>query len=332
MTSSMNTSMAAVVVRKPGAVESLELARLPVPSPAADEVLIRVRYAGINFADVYLRRGQFWPGVATVPGMEVAGVVEGLGAEVDGLRVGDRVTAFCQLGGYAEFVTVPAVKVMRVADSVDLIDAAGFPTVGPAAWLQLSEAARIAPGESLLVHAASGALGTALVQVAHHLGAGTTIGVVSSLAKADYARSQGYETVFLRDDWQQELAVRGLHGRIDVAVESVGGDVLRRTIDAVRPLGRVVVCGNASWEETVELSSLDLWARNRIVVGFNIGGLAETAPDRWRSAASAALGLLEQGVLKVPVEDIVPLRRVADAHRALERRRHLGKTVLAVDG
>jgi NADPH:quinone reductase len=275
-------TMEAVVVEEFGDADVLTLKATARPAPAAGEVLVRVAFAGVNFAGVYGRRGQF-PSLPRpfVPGLEVSGIVSAVGEGVAEVAAGDPVAAFCGGDGYAEYVRVPEARVFRLpsADRDTLLAGSAFPTSVATAWLALSRAARIQQGDTVLVHAAAGALGTMLAQVADHLGAGRVIGTTSTEAKADYALRHGYDDVVLRDGWSDALDARGLRGRIDVAVEGIGGRMLTDTIDALAPMGRVVVIGNTSWSEDAKLTPFDLWIANHGVIGFNVGGLVATRPD-----------------------------------------------------
>lgn len=326
------TDMRAVLVTETGGPEVLTETRRERPAPGAGEVLVEVAFAGVNFADIYVRRGQAGLTGPVVPGMEVSGIVVELGEGVDDLKVGQPVAAFCQLGGYAEFVAVGVDRVFALPDDGEetLLAGAVFPTTVPTAWLELSRAANLRPGEVVLVHAAAGALGSVLVQVAKQLGAGQVIGVTSTAVKAAFARRQGFDTVYLSDEWLRAVEADGLVGRIDVAVESTGGQTLLDTRSVLAPLGRVVVCGNSSWSDDVQLSSLDLWIRNCAIVGFNIGGLFDTARQLWRRGAEEALDLVIEGNLTVPVLRRYAFDEVALAHKELESRASVGKLALRV--
>src|SRR5256885_3458598 len=256
-------SVRAVAFESAGGPEVLRLRELPDPVPGPGEVLIRVAYAGLNYAEVMRRRGDFGaPHGPTVPGLEVSGHVAALGDGVDGLVLGDPVTAFTDTGGYAELAVARAALVQPLrtaAGEVDLRTGGGFSCVVPTSYGLLADAARLRSGESVLVHAAAGGVGSVAGQVARALGAGLVLGTVGSEAKRDYALRFGYDEVWLREGFV-ERARSATSGRgIDVVLDSIGGATREQGLDALAPLGRLVVVGNASGSGDVPVSSDRLW-------------------------------------------------------------------------
>jgi NADPH2:quinone reductase len=325
--------MRAVAIDGPGGPEKLRHVELPVPQPGADEVLIDVAFAGVNFSEVLARRGQT-PGIEPgyVPGLEVAGIIAATGREVANLEVGQPVAAFARRGGYAEFALARQDLTFALADGTRdrLLAAAVVPTTIATAYLILTRAASLSAGETVFVHAAAGALGSVLVQIANHIGAGRVFGVASSAEKADYARRSGYDDVFLRADWRRDAEAAGLADAVDVAVEIVGGSTFEQTLGLLAPLGRLVIAGNASWSDDVAVSRGALMRDNRTLAGFNVVDLSERAPGIYRAATLKALALLDAGVLEAPVERVLGLSEVAEAHAALERGTTQGKLVLEI--
>jgi NADPH2:quinone reductase len=313
--------MRAVVATEPGGPEVLHVRDVDEPSPGPGQVAIEVAYAGLNFAEVLERRGALGPRPGPfVPGLEVSGRVRSLGSGVGQLEVGQPVCAYVRRGGYAEVALARAERIFAVDG--DLATAAAMPTVGITAWTVLRDVARLRPGETVVVHAAAGGLGTLVGQLARHLGAGAVIGTVGDAAKAGYAAAFGYDHVMARDRFAEQAA------GVDVVVDSVGGPARRDSIRVLAPGGRLVICGNASDADEHRPSAATLMARNLSVAGFSIDALATT--PRFRAAGLELLDALAAGAARIDVTEIVDLDDIEEAHRRLEAGRTRGKLVLRV--
>ena len=325
--------MQTVSILEFGGPEALVPIEKPEPRPNPGEVSIDVAYAGVNYAEVLFRRGVV-PGLEMpfTPGIEVSGRVRELGESVTGLRVGQRVAALTIVGGggYAEVAVAPARLVAPLPESVPLEVAAAFPSNMTAAQMVLREVAHLARGETVVVHAATGGVGSALGQTARALGADAVIGVVGDPDKVAYARTLGYDHVVLSDGFG--AAVTGLTGGrgANVVVDQVGGAVRRPGLDLLRPGGRLVVMGNASGADDAPLSPLELWFTSKAVLGFNLQLLSATDPVRVSSAMRSALDLLARKEVRVDVTGVLPLEDAAEAHRRIEQRATTGKLVLRV--
>jgi NADPH:quinone reductase len=321
--------MKAVVIPEFGEAEVLREALIPVPEPGAGQVSIDVAYAGANFAEVLYRRGVVDVPLPFVPGIEVSGRVRAVGDGVTELTVGQPVAALTIVdsGGYAEVAVTDARLVAPLTDSasgLDLATAAALPSNSTTAFLVLEQVARLAAGESVLVHAAAGGVGSQLGQVARLLGAGRVVGTVGSAAKVEAARAFGYDEVILRAD----LAGAG---QFDVVVDMVGGPARQGSLDLLAPSGRLVVMGNASGAEDVGISANELWFSNKTVSGFNLAAYSAVRPDRAGEALRRAVRAAGDGVLQVQVET-VPLDQVVQTHRRIQAGATTGKLVLAVAG
>ncbi|MET8859728.1 zinc-binding dehydrogenase [Streptomyces sp. NPDC004579] len=325
-------------LRGNGGVEVLEELELPEPVPTAGQVAVRVAFAGVNFAEIQHRRGEFGapdgPGGVDVPGLEVAGTVEALGAGVGGLEVGEPVAAYLPaFGGYAELVTADTrfVRSLRTgAGEVDPAAAAGLPCVWPTAFGLLRDAGRLREGEDILIHSAAGGVGSAAVQLARELGAGRVYGTVGSAEKIPYAAELGYDQVFLREGFTEPLAeVTGGRG-VDLVLDPVGGPVRERSLSVLAPFGRVVAYGDLGRHEQWTASVWDLWKGNRTIAGFNIGDLARRAPERIGDYLSEALELLAAARIRPGVTQILPLAEAAKAHELLETGAARGKILLSL--
>lgn len=319
--------MKAVVIPEFGEAEVLREALVPIPEPGAGQVAIDVAYAGANFAEVLYRRGVVDVPLPFVPGIEVAGRVRAVGDGVTGLEVGQPVAALTIVdsGGYAEVAVTDARLVAPLADGASglgLAAAAALPSNSTTAFLVLEEVARLAAGESVLVHAAAGGVGSQLGQVARLLGAGRVVGTVGSEAKVEAARAFGYDEVILRADLADA-------GQFDVVVDMVGGPARQGSLDRLAPSGRLVVMGNASGAEDVAISANELWFSNKTVSGFNLAAYSAVRPDRAGEALRRAVRAAGEGVLQVQVET-VPLDQAVQVHRRIETGATTGKLVLEV--
>jgi NADPH2:quinone reductase len=300
----------AVVLREPGGPEQLELEEVPDPEPRDGEVVVRVRAAGINFADVLVRQGRYpqAPELPTIPGAEVAG-------EVDGRRV----MALPSAGGYAEAVAVEGERVVPLPDGASFEEGAGFLLTYLTAWIPLTRQVRVGAGSVVLVHAGSGGVGSAAIQLAKHLGA-RVAATASTDEKRAVALEQGADEAFGYDQF-------GEHVRADVVLDPVGGEVFRESFGVLNPLGTVVAIGFAGgwWEQ---LDPAPLVGRNLGLQGFYLGRLMRHNPELVREAIGELLELWSAGAVKPLVGASFPLDRAGEAHGLIESRGHVGKVVL----
>ncbi|WP_369196924.1 quinone oxidoreductase family protein [Streptomyces djakartensis] len=310
----------------------LEVAEVAAPEPQPGQITIDVRYAGVNFAEVMFRRGQFPVDLPHFPGLEAVGTVRALGEGVTGLALGERVAALTLGGGgNAEVVAVGAEHVVRLDGELAALDgasAAGALCNVTTALGVLTSAGHLSPGETVVVLAAAGGVGTAAAQLARNLGAATVIGVTSSPAKAAYARDYGYDSVVSYDRIQDEVAERTGGAGADLVLDSVGGAVRSSLTALLAPFGRHVVFGNAASED-VTFEGNHPWYTNSSLAGYNLGGVAGRAPRLLRTHLEQALAEVAGGRVRVDVK-VLPLKDVAHAHEQLETRASTGKYVLDV--
>ncbi|NEC63624.1 zinc-binding dehydrogenase [Streptomyces sp. SID9727] len=323
--------MRTVEVEKYGGPEVLTVTERPVPEPGPGQVTIDAVYAGVNFADLKARsEGYRVPSLPFVPGLEISGRVRAVGAGVEGLSPGQEVAAFLAGGGYAEVVTAPAATVFPLPDGIGLRTAATLPTVLPTAHALLHEIGRLRAGETVLVQGAAGGVGTAAGQLARVSGAGAVYGVVSSAGKAAYALDHGYDEVFVGDTFPDEVR-RATGGRgVDLVLDPVGGDTLRRGLDALAVFGRLVSFGNAGGGAPWQVGQPELYPGGRSVAGFSILSLAQSDPAALRAVAERAFRAVADGRVTLPVTAEFALRDAADAHRLMEGRTSTGKLLLRV--
>ncbi|MDI5961667.1 NADP-dependent oxidoreductase [Streptomyces sp. SL13] len=318
-------TMRAITQDTLGGPEVLRLADVPRPDPLPTEVEVRVHAAGVNPVDWKTREGGGMAGVLGEPpfilGWDVSGVVERVGFGVTGVAVGDEVYGMPwfprQAGAYAEFVTAPSRQFARKPASVDHVRAAGVPLAALTAWQALTDAARVQPGQRVLVHAAAGGVGHFAVQFARHLGAHVT--GTARAAKHDWVRELGAEEVIDYTTTRFEDAVKD----VDVVIDLVGDGHDRtstRSLDVLRPGGTLVAVPSGVSGDLLDLAR----TRGLRATGFLV------EPDG--AALTAIAGLIDGGRAVVGVDDVLPLAEAAEAHRRGEQGRTRGKLVLRVAG
>jgi NADPH:quinone reductase len=315
-----------------GGPEVLKVVAAEVPEPGPGQVSVDVAYAGVNFADLKARgEGYRVPELPYVPGLEVSGRVRAVGEGVPGLTVGQDVAALTDGGAYADVVVADAATVFPVPSGIDLRTAATLPTVLPTAYALVHSVGRLQPGETVLVQGAAGGIGTVVGQLARAAGAGSVYGVVSSAAKAEYAREHGYDEVFVGEF---EKAVReATDGRgVDLALDPVGGDTFRASLASLAVFGRLVSFGNASSAAPWSVGQPELYPTGVSVGGFSILSLAKTAPAALRALTERAFAAAADGVVSLPVTAEFPLAEAAEAHRLMGGRASTGKLLLRVAG
>jgi NADPH2:quinone reductase len=323
--------MRAVVVTAAGGPEVLQVQELPEPVPGPGQVLVRTAATSVNYADILARQGRYHGGATPpfIPGLDLAGTVAALGEGVTGLTVGQRVAVFPQGGSYAEYVLADPVLVYPLPDAVDFETAAAFPTIGVTAYNLLHTVARLAPGETVLIHAAAGGVGTTAVQVARLLEAGRVIGTVGDDAKAGLVRDLGADVVinYRREDFAARVRELTDGQGADVILDSVAGPVTAASLTCLAPFGRLVVFGQASGAPG-EVRSSDFYPLNRSVLGYSTGGYRRLRPAALRPAAEAVLAWLAAGRLRMVITRRFPLAEAAEAHRLVESRASTGKVLL----
>ena len=327
--------MKAIVVESPGGLDKLVLRDLPVPEPGPEDVLISVVYAACNWSDLQKREGVYPHPVKypAIMGLEVSGRVAAIGRKVKSIAVGDRVAAVTGpdlLGGYAEYCRVHKDYVIKLPDSICLALGAAFPVTGQTAYHLLHTAHCVQRGETIVIHAISGAVGSMTLQLALKAGA-KVIGTVGNRAKAKQAQTLGAHLVIDRSSEDFVEAVLDFtSGRgADLVIDSLGGDTLRRSFDALRPFGRVINIGEASGYPDFDIRPV-LYERSTSLAGFEF---LHAGPGslRWKKGVHTLVTGFEQGWLHLPVVARFPLADAAAAHELLASRSVQGKVLLSVN-
>jgi NADPH2:quinone reductase len=315
----------AIQITEFGGPEVLRLVELPRPEPAPGEVLIRVTRAGVNFADTHTRTNSYVrkATLPLVPGGEVAGVRE---------DTGERVVALTGTGGYAEYATASTGQTWTIPDGVDEGTALALLVQGTTAWHLYRTAGRVGEGETVVVHAAAGGVGSLAVQLGRPLGAGHVIATASSEAKRALALRLGADVAL--DPAPEGLTERLLDangGRpVDVVFEMAGGAVFDASYAALAPFGRLVVCGIASRQPN-EVRSGSLLRHSRAVVGFYVFHCLER-PGMFERALTDLFARAAREELEVVVGHTYPLSEAAQAHVDMGERRTTGKLLLDPEG
>lgn len=313
--------MKAIQITEFGGPEVLKHVELPDPEPGDGEVLVDVARCGINFADTHQRRDDYLaPGrLPMIPGGEVSGTTPD----------GTRVAALLMGGGYAEKVAVPEANLVPIPDGVSDDQAAALLLQGLTAWAMLRHSAHLEQGESVVVHAAGGGVGTLAVQLAKRMGAGRVIGIASTEEKRELAKRLGADAAVdpNADDLTAAIVEANGGQQVDVVLEMSGGRAFDSSLEALAPFGRLVVFGIASREPNA-LNSGALLQASRAVIGFWLVHLIALKRDLTIEGIGELLGAVASGELEIVIGEVYPLTEVARAHEDIQSRRTQGKLLL----
>lgn len=322
--------MRAVAFTQTGAPDVLRVMDVPDPVVGAGQVRIRVAVSGVNFRDIGVRRhgrneGSRVP-EPVVTGIEAAGVVESFGAGVTHLKAGQRVATICLGGGYGDLLVVPAAQVIPLPDSINDAVAGTFPMTGFTAWHLLHTAAKVQPGETILVHAAAGGVGLMLSQLAKRCGV-TVLGTVGSDDKIDTAKRFGADHVINYQRHNFAEAVRELTGGrgVDAIIDGVGAATCKDDVKALRAFGRLVSFGQASGPPQLGMSDLQpkslQWAYFGIFTAWQ-------QLEVWNRGVANLVPLIASGAVDPHITATYPWAQAPEAHRRLEGRETQGKLAL----
>ena len=321
--------MRAIRISEWGGPEVLELAEdAPVPEPGDQGVLVRVTRAGVNFADTHARENTYLARyeLPLVPGAEIAGVVERDG---HGFEAGQRVVSLVGTGGYAEYVAAHAATTFAIPDGVSDATALALLLQGLTAWHLYRTSARIGHGESVVVHAAAGGVGSLAVQLGHPLGAGRVIATASTEEKRALALELGADVAVdvKRDDLADALVEANRGGRVDIVLEMAGGKVFDASLDALAPFGRLVSYGIASGEQN-QVATGALMRKSRAVIGFWLMHCLRRPAEMVDAPLQELFERVAAGELRVVEGKTYGLSEVRRAHEDLQARRTSGKLML----
>jgi NADPH2:quinone reductase len=330
---SIPARMRVVEVRQPGGPEALQIAEWPLPDIANDDVLIKVAAAGVNRADVLQRRGHYPSpaGAPANPGLEAAGTVVAVGSGVTEFKVGDRVCALLQGGGYSEYCAVNVAQVLPVPAGLDLIEAASLPETYFTVWSNLYEFGSLQRGESLLVHGGSSGIGISAIQLAKALGS-TVFTTVGTDDKARFCEQLGAQSAinYKTQDFVSEIATLTQNKGVNVVLDMVGGSYVARNLQVLAVEGRLVMIATQGGSKG-EIDVLRIMQRRLKVTGSTLRTRDEDFKRQMKQKLLKHVWpLLANGTIKPVIDKVFPMADASAAHAHMESSTHKGKIILQV--
>jgi len=325
--------MRAITVPKPGGPDALALAQWPLPQAGPDDVLIKVAAAGLNRADILQRNGYYPspPGAPANPGLEVAGIVVAVGANVREFKQGDAVCALLQGGGYSEYCAVNAGQVLPVPGSLNMIEAASLPEAYFTVWSNVFEFARLQPGERLLVHGGSSGIGVSAIQLAVARG-NIVYATAGSDDKCRYCEQLGATRAinYKTQDFVAEIATLTQKQGVNVVLDMVGGSYVSRNLQVLATEGRLAMIATQGGAKG-EIDVLRIMQQRLIVTGSTL----RTRAVEFKRQIKAQLlenvwPLIASGKIRPVVDKVFPLEQASQAHAYLESGEHKGKIILSL--
>ena len=327
-------SMRAAIVTKFGGPEVLELTEIQIPTPNSHQVLIRVHASSVNFADINARKGMYHLGKKPpfIPGIDCAGVVAEVGANVTNIDVNQMVVAFPTTGSYAEFALAEESLVFPIPETLPYDLAASFPIVGGTSYHMLKEVAGLRQSETTLIHAAGGGVGSTALNIARHLKASLVIGSTHSGWKETHIKKIGADAVVNLNSADLADNIKSLTGSkgVDVILNPIGGKTIEKDLECLAPFGRIVLFGNLAAADNSTTNST-LFTLNQSILGFSFGHYRRYRPEDIRGTMDSVINLVAAGKIEMRIAKRIPLENVQRAHRLLENQEVLGKLILMID-
>jgi len=323
--------MKSIYVREFGYTGVMEAREAPTPEPGEKEARVAIRAAGVNYADIMQREGLYpnGPQPPYAAGFEFAGMIDAIGSSVEGWRPGDRVMGLCQTGGYSEYVVTRASTLLKIPEALDFNQGAAVPCQYFTAYHALLTLGNLQAGQTVLIQAAAGGLGTVLVQIAKLAGA-TVIGTCSADEKCELIRELGcdHPINYKEKDFRKEVMAITDDKGCELVVESVGGRVFDLSLRCTRQLGRLIVLGVAS-KDSRPIYGAYLLPNNLTVSGFHLNAYL-AKKEAMANAIRDLYAWVEQGKIRFIVNHTYPLEEAAQAHRDISDRKTSGKVVLTI--
>lgn len=326
------TDMTAIEITRPGGAEVLRPCRRPIPQPKQGEVLVKVAAAGVNRPDLMQRLGLYPPppGASDIPGLEIAGTVAALGEGTEGLRLGDEVCALVSGGGYAEYCLAAAPLCLPMPQGLDMTQAASLPETYFTVWTNLfdAERGRLHAGESLLVHGGTSGIGVAAIQLAREAGA-KVFATAGNAEKRRFCEGLGAFAINYREQEFVEAVKAQTQGRgVDVILDMVGGDYLRRNLACLSPGGRLVQIAFLNGPKT-QIDLTPILLKRLTLTGATLRPRSLEEKTRIGMALRETVWpWLEAGRVRPVVHAVFPLAEAAAAHQLMESGVHIGKIIL----
>jgi NADPH2:quinone reductase len=333
MTHPLPATMTAIAIDGKGGPDVLMPREMPVPKPAVGQVLVAVAAAGVNRPDVQQRMGAYPPppGHSPLPGLEIAGVVVAVGEGVRRWKIGDKVCALVNGGGYAPYCIAEDVQALPVPAGLSMIEAAGLPETIFTVWNNVFERGRLGPGEWLLVHGGTSGIGTCAIQMAKGFGA-RVIATAGSADKVAACLSLGADAAidYKAQDFVKEVRAATGGAGANVILDMVGGDYTERNIVAAAEDGRIVQIAALGGAEA-RINVARLMMKRVTLTGSTLRPRTRAVKAGFaREIEQRVWPLVEAGRLKVVIDSTFPLAKASDAHRRMETSQHIGKIVLEV--
>ena len=327
----MSKQMKVLQIHEHGGSEVMRIEEIPVPEPRPGEVLVKMEACGLNYSDIMAREGRYLrkTHLPHILGHEFCGIIDKTGADADGWSVGQRVIAITQSGGaLAEYVIAPADRLSLCPDGLTPPEGAAVLVQGLTAIMMIDNAAKVLPGETVLVHAAAGGVGSLAIQIARDRGA-QVIGTSSNEMKCQAIEELGAVPIdYTKSDWVEEVLDLTNGKGVEVILESVGGDVLLRSYrEALADFGRLVVYGVAG-SEVVSFDNYEILASNKSLIGYWLGPHLAGHLDRVSGAQEKILEMIRKNKIRLIVGKTFPFEQSADAFDHIQSRESTGKVVV----
>ena len=321
--------MKALIQNEYGDAGVLKYTEVEKPEIAGDELLIKIAYASVNYADIKKRTGNKDKGnFPFTLGLDAAGIVEEVSAHSK-FAIGDRVIAFPKNGTYAEYAVANEQLVFKVPDMLSLKEVAAMPTVSILSYILLHEIGQVRPQDTIVIHSAAGGVGSMLLQLAKLAGVNKIIATVGNLEKEAYVRSLGADVVCTYDTFVEQVLKDSNQAGANVIFDSVAGEVTSKSLQCLALYGTLVQFGNSSGKAGTFKTS-DVHSSCRNVKGFSLGTTRKHQPERLAPVAEKVLKLFAEKKLSLPIAETFQLSEAALAHQLVESRKYVGKILIEI--
>lgn len=332
MTTLPNT-MRHIEISQPGEPEVLKIVEAEIPQPKSNEILIQVKAAGINRPDVLQRKGLYpMPkGVTPIPGLEVAGIVAAIGENVRDFKIGDRVCALTNGGGYAEYCIVPASQTLIIPENLNFVQAAAIPETYYTVWANLFDIGQLKVGETALIHGGASGIGTTALSICHALGI-QTFCTVGTDAKVDELSEISTAINYKKDDFEKVVLEKTEQKGVDVILDIVGAKYFTQNMNLLKRDGRLVILGFMGGRIAKEFDLQQLILKRAKVTGSTMRARTDQEKaEITQSLKQMVWPLLEQGKSLPIIYKTFAFEDVAKAHITMEQSEHIGKIVLELN-
>ena len=326
--------MKAIAISRPGGPEVLEMVERDQPVPGEGEVLVRVEAIGLNRPDVQQRRGLYPPppNASDLPGLDIAGTIEAVGVGIDAARIGERVCALANGGGYAEYCTVPAVQAMPIPKGLSVVEGASLPEVFFTAWNNVVWLGRLARGERLLVQGGTSGVGIAALQIARHLFDAETYATAGSEEKREVCRALGVKAAvdYHDADWPEQVRAAAGGNGMDIILDGQAGPYTQKQLDLLDYDGRLVLIASHLGEIS-EVNTRQLVRRRLTLTGSTL----RPRPAEYKGRIAKELvekvwPLIEAGTIATRIHKVFAFEQMREAHALLDRNEQIGKVVVTI--